>query len=110
MEENAAEALMIRYLPRFIRAIAAPSLLACELFSRRIIAHSIYNEAIGSKSDSKQDKSVLICDAVLQSVRATPSHLVEFVEAARKDSPPVEALCEEIAKDPAYGEHYSCGT
>ena len=110
MEENAAEALMIHYLPRFIRAIAAPSLLACELFSRRIIAHSIYDEAIGSKSDSKQDKSVSICDAVLQSVRATPSHLVDFVEAARKDSPAVEALCEEITKDPVYGEYHCYGS
>ena len=104
MEENSAETLMIRYLPEFIRAIAEPSSLACELFSRRIIPRSVYNEAIGFKQGiSIQDKSVSICDAVLQSVHVTPSHLVEFVEAARKNSPAVDALCEEIRKDPAYG-------
>ena len=105
MAENAAERLMIRYLPELIRAIAEPSSLACDLFSRRIISRSVYNEAIGHKSGiSKQDKSVSICDAVLQSVHVTPAHLVEFVEAARQDSPAVDALCQEISIDPAYGK------
>ena len=104
MAENAAEALMIRYLSELVRAIAAPSLLACDLFSRRIIPHSVYNEAIDSKSDSKQDKRVSICDAVLRSVHVTPAYLVEFVEAARKDSPAMDDLCEQISKDPVYGK------
>ena len=106
MEENAAESLVIRYLPEFIRAIAEPSSLACHLFSRRIIPRAVYNEAIGFKQGiSKQDKSVSICDAVLQSIHVTPSHLVVFVEAPRKDSPAVDALCEEVSKDPAYGKN-----
>ena len=106
MAENAAETLMIRYLPELIKAISEPSSLACGLFARRIIPRSVYNEAIAYKSGvSKQDKSVSICDAVLQSVHVTPSHLVEFVEAARQDSPAVDALCEEISKDPAYGRN-----
>ena len=105
MVENAAESLMIRYFPELIRAIAEPSSLACDLFARRIIPRSVYNEAIAYKSGiSKQDKSVSICDAVLQSVHVTPSHLVQFVEAARQDSPAVHALCDEITKDPIYGE------
>ena len=104
MAENAAETLMIRCLPEIIRAISEPSSLACGLFARRIISRSVYNEAIDYKSGSKQDKSVSICDAVLRSVHVTPSHLVEFVEAARQDSPAVDALCEEISKDPAYGK------
>ena len=104
MGENAAEALVRRYLPELVRAISEPSLLACGLFARRIISRSVYNEAIGSKSGSKQDKSVSICDAVLQSVHVTPSYLVEFVEIAREDSPAMDDLCEEISKDPAYGK------
>ena len=107
MEENAAEALMIRYLPELIKAISEPSSLACSLFAHRIISRSVYNEAIAYKSGiSKQDKSVSICDAVLQSIHVTPCHLVEFVEAARQDSPAVDALCEEITKDPVYGEYH----
>ena len=104
MAENAAEALMIRYLPELIRAISEPSTLACGLFARRIISRGVYNEAISSRSGSKQEKSVSICDAVLQSVHVTPAYLVEFVEAARKDSPAVNDLCEEISKDAAYGK------
>ena len=95
---------MIRYLPELIRAISEPSTLACDLFARRIISRAVYNEAIDSKSGSKQDKRVSICDAVLRSVHVTPGYLVEFVEAARKDSPAVDDLCEEIIKDPAYGK------
>ena len=106
MTENSAEALMIRYLPELIEAISEPSSLACGLFARRIISRAVYNEAIAYKSGiSKQDKSVSICDAVLQSVHVTPSHLFVFVEAARQNSPAVEALCEEIRKDPAYGKN-----
>ena len=106
MAENAAETLLIRFLPELIRAIAEPSSLACDLFARRIIPRSVYNEAIAYKSGiSKQDKSVSICDAVLQSVHVTPLHLVEFVEAARKDSPAVGTLCQEISKNPAYGKN-----
>ena len=93
---------MIRYLPELIRSIAEPSSLASDLFARRIIPRSVYNEV--KSGISKQDNSVSICDAVLQSVHVTPSHLVEFVEGAKRDSPAVEALCEEISKDPAYGE------
>ena len=104
MAENAAEALMIRYLSELVRAIAAPSLLACDLLARRIIPQAVYNEAIDSKSDSKQDKRVSICDAVLRSVHVTPAYLVEFVEVARKDSPAMDDLCEQISKDPAYGK------
>ena len=104
MAENAAEALMIRYLSEFIRAISEPSTLACDLFARRIISRAVYNEAIDSKSASKQDKRVSICDAVLRSVHVTPAYLVEFMEVARKDSPAVNDLCEEISKDPAYGK------
>ena len=105
MAENAAEGLMIVYLSELIRAIAEPSSLACDLFARRIIPRSVYNEAIGCKSGiSKQDKCVSICDAVLQSIHVTPSHLVEFVAAARQDSPAVNDLCQEISKDPAYGK------
>ena len=105
MSANAAERLVIRYLSELSRSIAEPSSLACDLLGRGIIPRSIYNEAIAYKSGiSKQDKSVSICDAVLQSVHVTPSHLVEFVEAARKDSPAVDALCEEISRDPAYGK------
>ena len=95
---------MIRYLSELSRSISEPSSLACDLLGRGIIPRSVYNEAIAYKSGvSKQDKSVSICDAVLQSVHVTPSHLVEFVEAARQDSPAVDALCEEISRDPAYG-------
>ena len=105
MAENAAETLMIRYLPELIKAISEPSSLACELFSRRIIPRSVYNEAIAYRSGiSKQDKSVSICDAVLQSVHVKPSDLVEFVEAARQDSPAMDALCEEVSRDPSYGK------
>ena len=105
MSVNAAERLMIRYLSELSRSIAEPSSLACDLLGRGIIPRLVYNEAIAYKSGiSKQDKSVSICDAVLQSVHVTPSHLVEFVEAAKKDSPSVDALCQEISKDPAYGE------
>ena len=105
MAENAAERLMIRYLPDLIRAITEPSLLACDLFARRIIPRSVYNEAISHKSGiSKQDKSLSICDAVLESVHVTPTDLVEFVEAARQYSPAVDALCQRISKDPAYGK------
>ena len=106
MAENAAETLMIRYLPELIKAISEPSSLACGLFARRIIPRSVYNDAIGYKQGiSKQDKSVSICDAVLQSVHVTPSHLVEFVEAARQDCPAVDALCQQISEDPAYGKN-----
>ena len=104
MAENAAETLMIRYLPELIRAISEPSTLACDLFARRIIPRVVYDEAIDSKSSSKQEKRVSICDAVLRSVHVTPAYLVEFVEAARKDSPAVDDLCEEISKDPVYGK------
>ena len=105
MAENAAEALMVRYLPEFPRSIAEPSSLACDLLARRIIPRSVYNDAISFKSGiSKQDKSVFICDAVLQSVHVTPSHLVEFLEVVRRDSPAVEALCEKISKDSAYSK------
>ena len=105
MAENAAETLMIRYLPEFIKAISEPSSLACGLFARRIISRSVYNEAIGSKSGSKQDKSVSICDAVLQSVHVTPCHLIEFMEVARNYSPAMDNLCLEISRDPAYGKN-----
>ena len=104
MAENVAETLMIRYLRELVRAISEPSLLACGLFGRRIISRSVYNEAIGSKSGSKQDKSVSICDAVLQSVHVTPSYLVDFLEVAREDSPAMDDLCDQIIKDPAYGK------
>ena len=103
--ENGAEKLLMLYLAGLIKAIKEPSSLACGLFARRIISRSVYNEAISYELGiSKQDKSLSICNAVLQSVHVTPSHLVEFVEAARQDSPAVEALCEEISSDPAYGK------
>ena len=109
MAENEAETLLIRYLPELIKVISEPSSLACGLFARRIIPRSVYNEAIAYKSGaSKQDKSVAICDAVLQSVHVTPSHLVEFVEVARQDSPVVDSVCKEIIKDPVYHGEYHC--
>ena len=108
MAENSAETLMIRYLQELIKTISHPSSLACGLFTRRIISRAVYNETIDSKSGiSKQDKSASVCDAVLQSVHVTASHLVEFVEEARKDSPALDALCKEITKDPVYGEYHS---
>ena len=105
MAENAAETLMIRYLPELIKAISEPSALACGLFARRIISRSVYNKAIGYMSGSKQDKSVWICDAVLQSVHVTPAYLVEFVEVAREHSPAMDDLCQEISKAPAFGKN-----
>ena len=96
---------MMRYLPEIIRAIAEPASLACNLFARHIISRSVYNEAIAYKSElSKQDKSVSICDAVLQSIHVNPAYLIEFVEVAREDSPALDYLCEQISKDPAYGK------
>ena len=104
MAENAAEAIMIRYLPQLTKAISEPSSLACGLFARRIISRAVYNEAIDSKSSNKQERKVSICDAVLQSVHVTPSYLVEFVEVAREESPAMNDLCEQISKDPVYGK------
>ena len=105
MAENVVEMLMIRYLPELIKSISEPSSLACGLFSRRIIPRSVYNQAIAYRSGiSKQDKSESICDAVLQSIHVTPAHVVVFVEEARQDSPAMDALCEEISRDPAYGK------
>ena len=105
MSETAAEALMRRYLPELIRSVSGPPALACDLFARGVIARQLYKEMIDLKNScSTLDKSVSICDAVLSSVHVTPAHLVEFVEAARRDSPAVAALCEEMSKDPAYGK------
>ena len=104
MDVNVAEKLMIRYLSEFIRAISVPSTLACDLFARRIISRAVFNDAIDSKSSSKQDKRESICDEVLRSLHGTPAFLVEFMEVAREHSPAVNSLCEEISKDPAYGK------
>ena len=105
MEENAAEALMVRYLPKLVQSISgSPVLLACELLARRVISRQLYNETIDLKSSSSAfDKSVSLCNAVLRSLHQTPAHLVEFAEAARLDSPAAAPLYEEISKDPAYG-------
>ena len=105
MAENAAETLMIRYLPELANAISEPSSLACGLFARRIISRAVYNKAIDYTSGSKQDKSTSICDAVLQSVHVTPSSLVDFVDVARRNSPAMDALCQEITRAPAYGKN-----
>ena len=105
MAENAAEALMRRYLPELTTLISRPPALACDLFSRGVIGRELYREMIDLKnSRSVQDKSMSICDAVLSSIHMTPAHLVEFVEAAKQDSPAVAAVCEMMCKDPTYGK------
>ena len=105
MAENEAEKLIIRYLPELVKTISEPSTLACGLFARRILSRAVYDEAIDFKASSKKEKSVSICDAVLKSVHVTPSSLVEFVEVAKEESPPMEDLCQQISKAPAYSKN-----
>ena len=98
-----AKDLLIRHLPEILKGIIAPRSFSAKLFSRFLIPHEVYNNAIGQDA-STENKKHAICQALLSSIESEPPRVVDFVELASDHSLAMGDVCARIKREPLYGE------